>query len=112
MAATTGQPNTETNQNAIQTSHDQESQDLIGQSTGHVTTGAVRFKESQEGSKVEGDNSSTKVNGEQAARPKNKRLTRKNTPACLPNVQKLNSKYLIQYPGKLTTMPCILLGRS
>lgn len=86
MAATTGQPTAEVK--VIQPT-----QDIIGQNTGHVTTGAVRFKDSEQGS-VGHDKGDHTVNGQQGARPKAKQLHRKNTPATLPTVQKLCSKYV------------------
>ena len=86
MAATTGQPTTDVKVM-------QPTQDIIGQNTGHVTTGAVRFKDSEQGS----DKGDHTVNGQQGARPKAKQLHRKNTPATLPTVQKLCSKMNFEY---------------
>ena len=78
MAATTDQPSTDAK--VIQPT-----QDTIGQNTGHVTTGAVRFKDSDQADAGKSDHT---VNG-QGVRPKAKQLHRKNTPATLPTVQKL-----------------------
>ena len=78
MAATTDQPSTDAK--VIQAT-----QDIIGQNTGHVTTGAVRFKDSDQADAGKSDHT---VNG-QGVRPKAKQLHRKNTPATLPTVQKL-----------------------
>ena len=68
----------------------QPSQDIIGQNTGHVTAGSVRFKDSETGEVGDGGKATGHtVNGEQGARPKAKQLHRKNTPATLPTVQKI-----------------------
>ena len=78
MAATTDQPSTDAK--VIQPT-----QDIIGQNTSHVTTGAVRFKTQI---KADAGKSDHTVNG-QGVRPKAKQLHRKNTPATLPTVKKL-----------------------
>ena len=82
MAATTGQPSTDVK--VIQ-----QTQDIISQNTGHVTTGAVRFKDPDQ---ADAGKSEHTVNG-QGVRPKAKQLHRKNTPATLPTVQKLGISF-------------------
>ena len=83
MAATTDQPATDAK--VIQPTRD-----IIGQNTGHVTTGAVRFKDTDRADAGKGGHT---VNG-QGVRPKAKQLHRKNTPATLPTVQKLCKFFL------------------
>ena len=84
MAATAGQPSTDVK---VMKS----TQDIIGQNTGHVTTGAVRFKDCDQ---TDAGKSEHAVNG-QGVRPKAKQLHRKNTPATLPTVQKLCKSFFI-----------------